>query len=87
MLAEVQRRTADSMNRSADNFERYEAATNLHVPPELYLQQVSLSISQQQFAQAVSAWCCAQYQTAAATQALWQGGMQCPVGAAARSSR
>jgi hypothetical protein len=42
VLAEVQRRTADSMNRSADNFERYEAATNLHVPPELYLQQVRL---------------------------------------------
>jgi hypothetical protein len=40
VLAEVQRRTADSMNRAADNFERYEAATNLHVPPELYLQQV-----------------------------------------------
>jgi hypothetical protein len=40
VLAEVQRRTADSMNRAADNFERYEAATNLNVPPELYVQQV-----------------------------------------------
>lgn len=39
VLAEVQRRTADSMNRAADNFERYEAATNLNVPPELYVQQ------------------------------------------------
>lgn len=28
------------MNRAADNFERYEAATNLNVPPELYVQQV-----------------------------------------------
>lgn len=46
VLAEVQRRTADSMNRAADNFERYEAATNLNVPPELYVQQVRQDMQQ-----------------------------------------
>ena len=45
VLAEVQRRTADSVNRAADNFERYEAATNMHVPPELYLQQVIMGLN------------------------------------------
>lgn len=40
MLGEVQRRMADNVNRAAENFERYEAVTNLHVPAELYVQQV-----------------------------------------------
>lgn len=46
VLAEVQQRTAFSVNRAAENFERYEAATNLHVPPELYLQQVRLTAAE-----------------------------------------
>jgi hypothetical protein len=40
VLAQVQKRMAEGVNRAADNFERYEAAANLHVPPELYVQQV-----------------------------------------------